>query len=388
MNMENLEEIPVQPSENDSQEIKLEKPKKNSFLSRGCCESPKMYQKNNSVFQHRCSMFDSYDWLNSIPLPPGYLSINVVEVRFKSNRRDYFRTPPELELEIGDIVAVEASPGHDIGIVNMVGEMVRFQLKKKNLDSRPEDMKKIYRRARLTDIEKWISAVEMESSTMSKARVIAEQLGLLMKINDVEYQGDNTKAIFYYTAEDRVDFRELIKILAEEFKIRIEMRQIGTRQEASRLGGIGSCGRELCCATWMNDFKSVTTNAARVQQLSLNPQKLAGQCSKLKCCLNYEYETYVDAIKGFPNTDILLKTKQGEAAHQKTDIFQKLMWYFYVADPSNVVAIPVDKVIMIIEENQKGNLPERLEDFAHVTETKSEFDSNLGQDELTRFDHL
>jgi len=386
--MENIEGTPAQPDENISQEFKSEKPKKNSFLSRGCCESPKMYQKNDAVFQHRCSMFDSYDWLKSIPSPEGHTSLNIVEVRFKNNRKDYFRPLPEMELEVGDIVAVEASPGHDIGIVSMTGEMVRFQLKKKNQDSKPEDMKKIYRRARLTDIEKWISAVEIECSTMSKARVIAEHLGLLMKINDVEYQGDNTKAIFYYTAEDRVDFRELIKILADEFKVRIEMRQIGARQEASRLGGIGSCGRELCCATWMNDFKSVTTNAARVQQLSLNPQKLAGQCSKLKCCLNYEYETYVDAIKGFPNTEILLKTKQGEAAHQKTDIFQKLMWYSYITDPSNVMAIPVEKVTMIIDENKKGNFPEKLEDFSHITEAKTEFDSSLGQDELTRFDHL
>jgi len=386
--MENIEGTTAQPAENISQESDTGKPKKNPFLSRGCCESPKMYQKNDSVFQHSCSMFDSYDWLNSIPSPQGQALFNIMEVRFKNNRKDYFRPPPDMELEVGDIVAVEASPGHDIGIVSMTGEMVRFQLKKKKQDSKPEDIKKIYRRARLTDIEKWISAVEIESSTMGKARIIAEQLGLLMKINDVEYQGDNTKAIFYYTADDRVDFRELIKILAEEFKVRIEMRQIGARQEASRLGGIGSCGRELCCATWLNDFKSVTTNAARVQQLSLNPQKLAGQCSKLKCCLNYEYENYLDAIKDFPNTDILLKTKQGEAAYQKTDIFQKLMWYSYISNPSNVMAIPVEKVIMIIEENKKGNFPERLEDFSHITEAKTIFDSSLGQDELTRFDHL
>jgi len=211
---------------------------------------------------------------------------------------------------------------------------------------------------------------------------------LQMKINDVEYQGDNTKAIFYYTAEERVDFRELIKLMAEEFKIRIEMRQIGARQEASRLGGIGSCGRELCCATWMSDFKSVTTNAARVQQLSLNPQKLAGQCGKLKCCLNYEYNTYVDAIKGMPGTEVRLKTKQGEAVHQKTDIFQKIMWYSYVNDPGNLMAIPVDKVMLILEENIKGILPEKLEDFTKVIEKKSEFESGAGQDDLTRFDHL
>jgi cell fate regulator YaaT (PSP1 superfamily) len=387
--MEELEGTPTDPAENKPQEFKPEIPKKNPFLSRGCCESPKMYQKNDSVFQHRCSMFDSFDWLKSIPSPEFSASYPVVEVRFKNNRKDYFKPLPEMELEVGDIVAVEASPGHDIGIVSMIGEMVRFQLKKKSQESKHEELKKVYRRARLTDIEKWISAVEGESTTMNKARVIAEQVGLSMKINDVEYQGDNTKAIFYYTADDRVDFRELIKILAEEFKVRIEMRQIGARQEASRLGGIGSCGRELCCATWMNDFKSVTTNAARVQQLSLNPQKLAGQCSKLKCCLNYEYDTYVDAVKGFPDTDVVLKTRQGDAAHVKTDIFQRLMWYSYINDPSNLMAIEVDKVLSIIDDNRKGNLPERLEDFSHVTEAKTTtFDNSLGQDDLTRFDHL
>jgi cell fate regulator YaaT (PSP1 superfamily) len=223
---------------------------------------------------------------------------------------------------------------------------------------------------------------------MFKARAIAEGLGLLMKINDVEIQGDNTKAIFYYTAEDRVDFRELIKLLAEEFKVRIEMRQIGARQEASRLGGIGSCGRELCCATWMSDFKSVTTNAARVQQLSLNPQKLAGQCGKLKCCLNYEYDSYVDALKGIPNTDIRLKLKKGEAVHQKTDIFQKLLWYSYVSDPGNLIAIPVEHALHIIEENKKGNLPDKLEDYSKIIEKKTAFESGHVQDDLTRFDHL
>jgi cell fate regulator YaaT (PSP1 superfamily) len=209
-----------------------------------------------------------------------------------------------------------------------------------------------------------------------------------MKINDVEIQGDNTKAIFYYTADDRVDFRELIKLLAEEFKLRIEMRQIGARQEASRLGGIGSCGRELCCATWMSDFKSVTTNAARVQQLTLNPQKLAGQCGKLKCCLNYEYDTYLDAMKGMPNTEVRLKTKRGEAVHQKTDIFQKILWYSYVNDLGNLIAIPVDKVIAILDDNKKGIMPEKLEDFSKVIEKKTAFESGAVQDDLTRFDHL
>lgn len=326
--------------------------------------------------------------MSSIPVPESAKPNDIAEVRFKNSRKDYFRIPPDMELTVGEIVAVEASPGHDIGIVSMVGEVVRLQLRKKNVNPASEDIKKIYRKARLTDIEKWISAVEQESATMFRSREIAAKLGLHMKINDVEIQGDNTKAIFYYTAEDRVDFRELIKLMAEEFKTRIEMRQIGARQEASRLGGIGSCGRELCCSTWMSDFKSVTTNAARVQQLSLNPQKLAGQCGKLKCCLNYEYETYVDAMKGLPNTDIRLKTKKGEATHQKTDIFQKLMWYSYVNDPGNFMAISIENVITVLEENKKGNLPEKLEDYSQVTEKKSEFEVTTGEDDLTRFDNL
>jgi cell fate regulator YaaT (PSP1 superfamily) len=363
-------------------------PVANPFFTRGCCEVPKLYHKNDKVFQHNCSKFDTHDWLNDLPLPEGFKVIDIVEVQFKNNRKDFFRLPSDMAVEVGDIVAVEASPGHDIGIVSMAGEIVRFQLRKRKVDLRSPEVKKVYRKARLTDIEKWVSAVESETSTMFKAREIAMRLNLLMKINDVEYQGDNTKAIFYYTAEDRVDFRELIKILAEEFKVRIEMRQIGARQEASRLGGIGSCGRELCCATWMNDFHSVTTNSARVQQLSMNPQKLAGQCGKLKCCLNYEYETYQDALKGFPDVEVVLKTRKGDAIHQKTDIFRKLMWYTYVNDPSNFMAIPVEHVIQVIEDNKAGNMPDKLEDFVHISEPKADFENVVGQDDLTRFDNL
>ena len=398
MDMENKESIPVQPGEIQPPEITAEdtdifefrqaRLPDNPFLSRGCCHSPKLYHKNESVFRHRCSKYDSHDWLKDIPASANMVASDVVEVRFKNSRKDFFRIPPELDLVIGDIVAVEASPGHDIGIVSMTGEMIRFQLHKKHLPSPTSDIKKIYRKARLTDIEKWIASVEMETSTMFRARGIADGLGLLMKINDVEIQGDNTKAIFYYTAEDRVDFRELIKLLAEEFRVRIEMRQIGARQEASRLGGIGSCGRELCCSTWMSDFKSVTTNSARVQQLTLNPQKLAGQCGKLKCCLNYEYETYVDAMKGMPNTELRLKTKRGDAVHQKTDIFQKILWYSYISDLGNLIAIPADKVNFILEENKKGNIPEKLEDFSKIIEKKTAFESGAVQDDLTRFDHL
>ncbi len=362
-------------------------PEPNPFLSRGCCQTPNLYHKNDGVFQHRCSKFDTYDWMENIPVPDHFKVFDVAEIRFKNSRKDFYRIPSDIELEVGDIVAVEASPGHDIGMVSMLGEVVRFQMRKKKVNPMDE-LKKVYRKARLTDIEKWVIAVETEDHTMFRARTLAASLNLQMKINDVEYQGDNTKAIFYYTADDRVDFRELIKIMAEEFKVRIEMRQIGARQEASRLGGIGSCGRELCCATWMNDFRSVTTHSARVQQLSLNPQKLAGQCGKLKCCLNYEYETYVDAMKEFPSTDLILKTKKGEALHQKTDIFQKLMWYSYANDPSSYMAIPLDKVKEIIDDNKKGKLPEKLEDFSFIQEQKSDFDNTVGQDDLTRFDNL
>jgi len=395
--MENNEEIPGLPVENAFQEendldrelfdnTPAKKPF-NPFLSRGCCQPPRMYHKNESSFGHQCSKFDSLDWMKDIP-PVESKRHDIVEVRFKNSRKEFFRMPPDMELQIGDMVAVEASPGHDIGIVSMTGELVRVQLRKRNPQNSLEELKKVYRKARLTDIEKWITAVEQELSTLYRSREIAEQLGLQMKINDVEYQGDNTKAIFYYTADDRVDFRELIKLLAEEFKIRIEMRQIGARQEASRLGGIGPCGRELCCSTWINDFKSVTTGAARIQQLSLNPQKLAGQCGKLKCCLNFEYETYLDALKGIPDPELRLKTKRGEAVHQKTDIFRRIMWYSYVSDMNNLLAIPVDQVILIQEENKKGNLPDKLEDYCQVKEKKSQFESGAGQDDLTRFDHL
>lgn len=370
----------------EENEAKSTKPEDNPFLSRGCCTPPQPGQKNDNLFMHRCSKFDTFDWFENVPIPSGHIPFDVVEVRFKNSRKDFFRITPDMILHVGDIVAVEASPGHDIGIVSMAGDIVKLQLRSKGVDPASEEIRKVYRKARVTDVEKWVTAVELEVSTMFKAREIADRLELSMKINDVEYQGDQTKAIFYYTADDRVDFRELIKLLADEFKVRIEMRQIGARQEASRLGGIGSCGRELCCSTWMNKFNSVTTQAARVQQLSLNPQKLAGQCSKLKCCLNYEYEVYLDALKDFPNTETILKTKKGEATHQKTDIFNKMMWYSYTRDPHNHMAISVDNVTRIIAENENGKIPPNLEDFSNITEQKTNFENGL-QDEMSYMDH-
>jgi cell fate regulator YaaT (PSP1 superfamily) len=361
-------------------------PEKNHFVSRGCCHQPSLIHKNDTIFKHGCSKLDASDWLGSIPLPEGHQPFDCIEVRFKNNRKEFFRSTCEPDLHTGDIIAVEANPGHDIGIVSLTGEIVRLQMKKRNVDPKREDIKKVYRKARLSDIEKWITAVEKEDSTMFRARGIASGLNLKMKINDVEYQGDDTKGIFYYTADERVDFRELIKLLAEEFKVRIEMRQIGARQEAARLGGIGSCGRELCCSTWLSNFNTVSTNAARIQQLSLNPQKLAGQCGKLKCCLNYEYSAYAEALKRFPPEDTLLKTSKGDAFAQKTDVFAGIIWYAYKSEPNNIMAIPVEKVKEIIQINKKGKSIDKIEDYVTKIEKKIEFENVVGQDDLKRFD--
>lgn len=356
------------------------------FLSRGCGCKPDANEEINSVFKHRCCKLDEFDWMKDVTLPSSVPVFDCVEVRFKNSRKEFFRITDGIDIKVGDVVAVEASPGHDIGIVSLVGETARLQMKRKKIDANSTEIKKLYRHARVYDIEKWVQAVEKEPKTIIKSRQIAGELKLEMKVNDVEYQGDNTKAIFYYTAEERVDFRELIKKLAEAFKIRIEMKQIGVRQEAARLGGIGSCGRELCCATWMTSFKSVTTTAAKAQQLSLNPQKLAGQCSKLKCCLNYEYDTYIEALKEFPDQDLVLKTLKGDAIHQKSDIFNKQLWYAYVSNPNNFIALSLDKVKHIISMNEKNKKPQNLEDFAEFVEEKNDFGEIVELDDLNRFD--
>ncbi len=361
-------------------------PDKNHFVSRGCCHQPSLIHKNDKIFHHGCSKLDTFDWMQFIPTPENHLPFDCIEVRFKNNRKEFFRSTADLDLHVGDIVAVEANPGHDIGIVSLTGEIVRLQMKKKNIDPRREDIRKVYRKGRLSDIEKWIVAVEKEDPTLFRSREIAAGLNMKMKLNDVEYQGDDTKAIFYYTADERVDFRELIKLLAEEFKVRIEMRQIGARQEASKLGGIGTCGRELCCSTWLSSFNTVSTNAARIQQLSLNPQKLAGQCGKLKCCLNYEYAAYAEALKKFPSDDTPLQTKKGEAIPQKIDVFAGVIWYAYKSDPNNMMAIPVQKVTEIISLNKKGQPIEKLEDYARKEEKKEDFESFVAQESLSRFD--
>ena len=357
----------------------------NSFFTRGCCAVPGMYN-STGVYKPTCAKLDSINWLKDITPADKTVSSVFVEVRFKNSKKDFFKVFQSMKLEEGDVVAVESSPGHDIGIVTLTGDAVKLQMEKKNYRVEDDQMKKVYRRVRPSDIEKWVSSVELEDEIMFKSRKMASDLDLSMKINDVEYQGDGTKAIFYYTAEERVDFRELIKVLADAFNVRIEMRQIGARQESARLGGIGSCGREVCCATWLTNFTSVTTNNARTQQLSLNPSKLAGQCGKLKCCLNFENDMYLEALEEFPDHEIIIKTKKGEAEYQKADVFKRFIWYSYINDNASMLAIPLDKVKNIIEMNRKGEIPEKLEDFAVTMEQKTEYFNGFDEEELSRFD--
>ena len=271
-----------------------------------------------------------------------------------------------MEICEGDIVAVEGTPGHDIGIVSLKGELCMIQMRKKKVENN-DNIKKLYRRAKAADIEKWLQSIDREEGMIYETRRLADSFDLKMKVNDVEYQGDGTKAIFYYTADDRVDFRQLIKALAEEFRIRIEMKQIGARQEAGRLGGIGTCGRELCCSTWLNSFHSVSTSVAKTQQLFPNPQKLAGQCGKLKCCLNYEYDVYVDALKSFPELGVAIETKKGKAVYHKVDVFKRLLWYSY-QNSQELIPLSVNTVKKMLSDNKRNILPEDLESFAEKIE--------------------
>ena len=334
-----------------------------------------------------CNKLGSFDWLGDVD---SASENSTVEVRFKNTRKGYYKNVNGLSLSKGDIVAVEASPGHDIGIVSMTGDMVALQMKRTGFNPEGVEFKKIYRKAKPYDIVKWQEAIALEHQTMIRSRQIAASLGLNMKIGDVEYQGDKIKAIFYYIADERVDFRELIKIFAEEFRIRIEMKQIGARQEAGRIGGIGSCGRELCCSTWVSNFVSVTTNSARFQEISLNPQKLAGQCGKLKCCLNYEVDAYIDARKDFPRINAPLETVDAQYYLVKTDILKRLL--SFSSDPQsmmNIVTIPVERVKEIIRLNRKGIKVEKLqEDERELPVTKEpDFKNVVGEESITRFDN-
>ena len=326
---------------------------------------------------------NTYDWLADVP--GNAESTDLVEVQFKNTRKGYYHNVNNIDLKKGDVVAVEASPGHDIGVVTLTGRLVKLQIKKANLKSMDE-IKRIYRIAKPVDIDKWKEAKSREHGTMIQSRQIAKDLGLKMKIGDVEYQGDGNKAIFYYIADERVDFRQLIKVLADTFHVRIEMKQIGARQEAGRIGGTGPCGRELCCATWMKNFVSVSTNAARYQDISLNPQKLAGMCAKLKCCLNYEVDNYVEASKKIPAKDIVLQTADGDFHQFKADILAGLVTYSSDKNlASNLETITAERAMEIIELNKRGEKPLSLMENGKVKEKPKSVDL-LAEADLSRFD--
>lgn len=326
---------------------------------------------------------NTYDWLADVP--GNAESTDLVEVQFKNTRKGYYHNVNALDLKKGDVVAVEASPGHDIGVVTLTGKLVKLQVKKANLKSM-DDIKRIYRIAKPVDIDKWREAKSREHGTMIQSRQIAKDLNLQMKIGDVEYQGDGNKAIFYYIADERVDFRQLIKVLAETFHVRIEMKQIGARQEAGRIGGTGPCGRELCCATWMKNFVSVSTEAARYQDISLNPQKLAGMCAKLKCCLNYEVDSYIEAGRKLPSREVVLQTIDGDHFLFKTDILAGLVTYSTDKRlAANLVTITAQRALEIVEMNRRGEKPDSLSDSDEPMTENHQVDLLAGES-LTRFD--
>ena len=350
----------------------------------------KLHNGSGGLCCKSCSRQDNklntYDWLADIP--GNAEESDMVEVQFKNTRKGYYRNSNKIKLEKGDVVAVEATPGHDIGVVTLTGRLVPLQMRKANI--KPDvEIKRIYRKAKPVDMEKFDEAKAKEHATMIRSRQIAANLNLNMKIGDVEYQGDGNKAIFYYIADERVDFRQLIKVLAEAFRVRIEMKQIGARQEAGRIGGIGPCGRELCCATWMTSFVSVSTSAARYQDISLNPQKLAGQCAKLKCCINYEVDAYVEAQKRLPSREIVLETKDNNYYHFKTDIFKREITYS--TDKSfaaNLITISAERAFDVINMNKKGSKPVTLEADTKPQPPKRDAQDILGQDSVTRFDSV
>jgi cell fate regulator YaaT (PSP1 superfamily) len=348
--------------------------------------SPRGCKNNGLCSSGECDKLEVRDWLSNLVLPENQKPYEIIEVRFKNARKGFYRNNLGLSLQTGDLVVVEAASGYDIGIVSVVGELARIQVRRKAPTFKHAEARKILRIANQEEINKWIEGRTREKDLMYKSRTLAVNLKLEMKISDVEYQADLSRATFYYTAEGRIDFRQLIKDMADEFKVRVEMRQIGTRQEASRLGGLGVCGRELCCSTWLTDFRSVSTSAARYQQLAINTQKLAGQCGKLKCCLNYELDMYTEALKSFPKSELKLKTEKGEAYHIKTDVFKRMMWYAYPGESAWIVLTP-DQVKKIQEMNKKGSIPKDLKLYTVEEEKPIEvgFDNVVGQDSITRF---
>ena len=349
---------------------------------------PNGCKSNGSCGTGGCDKMSVFDWLENMQIPSGEKPFDIVEVRFKNDRKEYFRNSEGLSLYQTDIVSVEAASGFDVGVVSLKGELVKLQLSKKKI-TETRSLPAILRKGTEEDIKTWHAGREEEKRIMPRARTIAIEEKLKMKISDIEFQGDMSKATFYYTAEQRVDFRELIKKFSSEFKVRIEMKQIGMRQEAGKLGGIGSCGRELCCSTWLTDFRSVNTAAARYQQLSLNPQKLAGQCGKLKCCLNFELDAYMELMKTFPKANTTLQTEGGKARHMKTDVFSQTMWFSVESKDRNndFIGLTVDRVKEIIEMNKAGKKPVSLKEFVDFEPVEEEkYAAVDAQDSLTRFD--
>ncbi len=385
--LQSAPEIQLENTETPSETIQTEKSDEEPLPTTKADNEPQgRTPKQKPVIDHRllAGKLSVYNWLKDVP--NNSCPSEIVEVRFKNTRKAFFSNPSGLQLQEGDIVAVEAALGHDIGIVSLTGELVKEQLRMKRIDLERNPLKKVYRKAKPHDIEKWQQAIALEHETMIRSRKIAADLKLNMKIGDVEYQGDKTKAIFYYIAEDRVDFRTLIKVLAETFHIRIEMKQIGARQEAGRIGGIGPCGLKLCCSTFITNFISVSTSAARYQDISLNPQKLAGQCGKLKCCLNYEVDAYIDEQKDFPSANITLNTGEGMLYHQKTDIFGRMMYYAFDKEGKGVlVKLPVKRIKEIIAMNRKGIIPPKANDKEEEPED-IKYTDGVGEESLSRFD--
>ncbi|MEQ9466178.1 MAG: regulatory iron-sulfur-containing complex subunit RicT [Ekhidna sp.] len=316
-------------------------------------------QNNGHCSSGGCNKLNVFDWLSNMDVPAMH-RFDVVEVRFKNGRKEFFRNANRLDIVTGDPVVVDVPNGHHIGYISLQGELVRLQMTKKGVKDN-EEVREIYRKSTTRDLERWEEARNREEAVMYRTKEIIQQTKLEMKLTDVEFQADGAKATFFYSAEGRVDFRELIKVLAGEFRIRVEMRQISVRQEAGRIGGLGVCGRELCCSTWLTDFKNVSTSAARYQNLSLNPSKLSGQCGRLKCCLNYELDTYIEALKDIPEVESPLQTQRGAAKLQKTDIFRKIMWFGY-DDDNNWHAVDVQRVKEILELNKKGKKPSSLQE--------------------------
>ena len=348
--------------------------------------APKGCKNNGTCGSDGCNKMTVFNWLSNMEVVNEQKFSNIIEVRFKNGRKGFYRNTNSLSISIGDLVVVKAERGYDLGHTTLRGGLIQVQMKKRKIDPK-KDLLDVLRKATQKDIDIWTKSREKEESIKKKSREMAIGLRLKMKISDIEFQGDGSKATFYYTADGRVDFRQLIRDMAREFQTRIEMKQVGLREEAARLGGIGSCGRELCCSTWLTDFRSVTTSAARYQQLSLNPHKLAGQCGKLKCCLNFELDFYQDTLKGFPKTNTKILTEKGIAFCQKIDIFKGLLWFVYKDDSVNWYELSLEKVKEIIKINEKGKKISGLEEYVNdIQHEDTEFKNVVGQDSLTRFD--